>query len=649
MREQVDIPISSIARALRAPETAQVAFLLVLLCAGVAVTWVWMQHLDEVIALYGFSPTALIDPSWLHPEFASDFPNGEAEMLKSLAGQIYYRLGALGVPRNIFVSGMVFIEFCTLALGAFLCARAAAPERPAWTAVVAALLLTTGSLVSCDLARWFHPYYGSAYNFAYGFGFAAMAAILRHKPIWAGLCLGVTAAFHPIIALFFGLAIAVAALLDLSKFGLARLVAGGAVVLVITAAWTITMFGDAGVSGETVDPQLFVALSRLMSSHWFPITIGVFWDRAFETSIPFTGFMVLLVTLLRPFTPTTGQLDRRIGAAILLLLAVTAVGFVASEYSGVPLLVKLALHRASSGVLLLGAIVVVPCLAFDVVSGSFFRAALAAALLLMAFWHNNGPPVLLCIAYAIVVVLEERASRPRAELWMSGTAILAALAIVAMFAGTSAMPELFGHLNLGVSALRHPLFLLAAALAAAAWFLRAPVALAAALAVGALAWAPQAAPIRDPAELEQAASFRQVQEWAQANTPVDSLFMLDPTLLYGWREVSKRPSFGTLREWLYSGWTYNTRADVFRKGLERARWLGLDMKRYLNTPDRTATYFRMTDEARRLYNSMDELRLAKAAAQFGISFFVFDRQSATKLPTLSIAFQNERYIVLAAP
>lgn len=649
MRKWVDASSPSMIAALSAPKLVQTAFVAVFLSAGMAVMWFWMRYLDEVIALYGYSPTAMIDPTWLLPQFAADFPNGEANMLKSLTGQIYHQLGAVGLPRNALVAGMIFAEFCTLGFGAFLCARAAAPERPAWTAGVAALLLSTGSLISCDLARWFHPYYGSAYNFAYGFGFIAMAAMLKRKPIWAGIFLGVTAAFHPIIALFFGLAIAVVGLLDLSKLRRAEFVAGGAAAFVIVTVWTTTMFSDAGVSGETVDPQLFVALARLMSSHWFPITIGVFRDRAFETSVPFTGFMVLLITLLRPLTPTVSRFDWRIGAALLLLLVVTAVGFVASEYSGVPLLVKLALHRASSVVLLLGTIIVVPRLALDVVSGSLLRAALAATLLLMAFWHNNGPPILLCVAYAIVVVFEERASRPAAELWMAVMAIVVALIVVAVFAGTPAMPELFGHLNLGIAALRRPLFLLAAVLTATAWFLRTPMALAAALAVGALSWAPHVAPIQDPAELKQAASFRQVQQWAQANTPIDSIFMLDPTLLYGWREISKRPSFGTLREWLYSGWTYNTRADVFREGLGRARWLGLDVESYLNTPDRTATYARMTEDARKLYNSMDESRLATAAAQFKISFFVFDKQSGAKPPALPVAFQNERYTVLAAP
>lgn len=35
----------------------------------------------------------------------------------------------------------------------------------------------------------------------------------------------------------------------------------------------------------------------------------------------------------------------------------------------------------------------------------------------------------------------------------------------------------------------------------------------------------------------------------------------------GWRAFSLKPSFGNLREWLYTGWIYDSRRDVFEKGL----------------------------------------------------------------------------------
>lgn len=642
----LDLPF--IPASLRSSAVSHTAWALVFVCAGIAVAWFRTLHLDEAAALYGFSPSALLDPVWGRPEFARDFPNGEAPMLASLVGQAYRVLGLLPLPRRLLVGIMIFAEFIALGLGAFLCARAANPRLPRWAATAAALLLTTGGLVSCDLARWFHPYYGSAYNFAYGFGFAGVAAMLARRPVWSGLSLGITAAIHPIIGLFFGLAVATIALVSLKEFRFVRLVAGGLIAVAIAGGWAWLVLGGTGVTGDAVAPRLYIALTRLMSAHWFPISIGVFSGRAFETSIPFTGFMLIVVALLRPLAPADGRVDARIGAAIAILLVVTAVGVFASEYSGIPLVVKLALHRASSVALLLGAIIVVPRLAADVVSGSVVQAALAAALLLLSFWRDHGPPILLCVFFALVVLFEERGRRPRAELALLAAALALVLALVAVFVQTGAMPLLFGNANLGISTLREPLFLVALVLAAGAWLLRMPAALAAAMAVGALGWAPQADLLRNSDELQRARAYLEVQQWARANTAPDALFMVDPTYNYAWREMSERPSFGTMREWLYSGWIYDTKASVFDEGLRRAKWLGLDLDNYLHRSDVATAYGEMWQQAKDNYNTMDARRLREAAATFRISYFVFDRQNIETLPGLPAVFENARYVVLAA-
>jgi len=635
---------------LGAPASSQAVCVVGFLLIGIALAWLRTLHLDEAAALYGYSPSALFHPVWNRPEFSADFPNGEAEMMKSLVGQAYHLLGALPFPRRLLVAFMIFAEYSALGGGAFLCARRVNPTLPQWTAVVAAMLLTTGALISCDLARWFHPYYGSAYNFAYAFGLAAMAAMLARKPVWAGLCIGLGAAVHPIIALFFGIAVATVALHRLAEFRLVRLIAGGVVALVIAAGWSIMMLGNSGIAGESVDPNLYIGLMRLMSFHWFPITIGVFGDRAFETFIPFTGFLLVVAALVRPFPSTDKRFDVDLSLAlgIVVLLVVAAVGVFSSEYSGVPLLIKLALHRASSVVLLLGAVIVVPRLAADVVTKPLVRAALAAALLLSAFWRDHGPPILLCIFYALAVLYHERRDRSRAELILIVGAFAVVVGIATIFATTYSRSVLLSVVDLRISALSAPLFMVAFALAGVSWKLRMPVVLAAGIAAGALAWLPQVDPLRDPAELQRATAFLQAQEWARSNTPPDALFMVDPTYSYSWRDMAERPSFGSLRDWLYAGWGYNTRASVMKEGLSRARWLGLDLDRYLSAKNVTAAYSEMGEDTKRLYNTMSEARLAETAARYRISYFVFDRQNMKKLPHLPIAFENSRYVVFKA-
>jgi len=638
--------VLSLLAAIREPSLSLAVWGLVFVCTGIAVAWFRTLHLDEAAALYGFSPSALLDPVWKRPEFAADFPNGEAAVLTSLVGQIYHLLGFLPLPRRVVVGAMIFAEFSALGMSAFVCTRVVNAKLPAWTAVVTAVFLTTGALISCDLARWFHPYYGSVYNFAYSFGFAAVAAILSRKPIWAGLSLGLAATVHPIIALFFGLAVAAIGVLDRPVIRLPRLLVGGSLTVILAGAWGALMLGGAGISGDAVDPSLYIALTRLMSVHWFPISIGVFSDRAAETALPFTGMMVLIATLLRPFSPAGERRDVQIGVAIVLLLAITFIGVFASEYSGVPLLVKLALHRASLVVLLLGAIIVIPRLAAIAASGSILPAAVATLLLLLSFWRDHGPPILLCLLFAGVVLLGERRRRPRAELMLAATTIAIAVVFLMIFVLTEVVSHPFKSSDVDVESIGVSLFLAALALATVAWLFRIPAMFAAGVAIGALAWTPQVDPLHNLRELELAKAFLQVQKWARASTPTDALFMIDPSYSYSWREMSERPSFGTLREWLYSGWIYDTKASVFEEGVRRAKWLGLNLDYYLDMPKPLTAYFQMWQQAKENYNSMDAERLRDAASRYNVSYFVFERRNVVKLPALPTAFANDQYVVL---
>jgi hypothetical protein len=127
--------------------------------------------------------------------------------------------------------------------------------------------------------------------------------------------------------------------------------------------------------------------------------------------------------------------------------------------------------------------------------------------------------------------------------------------------------------------------------------------------------------------------------------------MLDPTHAYGWREISERPSFGTLREWLYAGWGYDTNPEVFRTGLQRARALGLDMDRYLASAkiDPGGTYVAMRADAGRQYYSKTRPWFVDMAREFHVGYFVLDKSQATALPDLPVSFENDRFAVVKAP
>lgn len=124
--------------------------------------------------------------------------------------------------------------------------------------------------------------------------------------------------------------------------------------------------------------------------------------------------------------------------------------------------------------------------------------------------------------------------------------------------------------------------------------------------------------------------------------------MLDPAQSYAWRQYSLRPSFGTLREWLYSGWIYNTRQETMEEGLPRAGLLEITRSDLELASEQAAAnhYATIFAKARSTYVAMDAGTLNQIAAVNDISYFVFEREGRVDLADLEIVFENERYLAI---
>ena len=622
---------------------------LVLIC-GAIVAIVWYSARDVVLqtALFGFSPVGMMHPSFFFPNFTADFPNGEGEMMKSLVGRAYLLFGILELPERFSSMVMIAAEAATMIAGATLLARRANPHLPFWTVLAAALLVSAGTIVSADFARWFHPYYGSVYNFAFGLGFAALAATLEKRLILGGVLIGVCAAIHPIIALFLGIAMGLAVLADVRAHQIKNILFGILAATAVFGIWYLIAYRGVSITAGTVDGELFTTLTRLMSSHWHPINLDIFGARAWEVLLPFCALVVVFVAALSLGHIGSKIVDRQIAIAVAGLFLVSLVGLWLSENSTNPALIKLALHRASLVLLLLAAIVSVPRLMVVVVAGPFVAAIIAAGLLLLPFWRGHGLPVVGAALFGVIVALGFAGPID----WLGRIGVIVALAAIAAVCGALVIAGHAGAISFDILATLGSIatksFVGAFALMIAARLFQTPVLAAAAVAVGVVFWAPQIDPIHDPETRETAESFLQVQEWARANTPPGSVFMLDPIQSYAWRQYSHRPSFGTLREWLYSGWIYNTDPKIMAEGLRRAKLLGVEASDFKPAPGQTGdeAYAAMVAKARSAFSGMDSGKLNRFAIDNGIAYFVFDRTSRSDFSGLNVMFENERYAIV---
>jgi hypothetical protein len=150
--------------------------------------------------------------------------------------------------------------------------------------------------------------------------------------------------------------------------------------------------------------------------------------------------------------------------------------------------------------------------------------------------------------------------------------------------------------------------------------------------------------------LKLAGSYKQVQEWAKDNTPVDSLFMVDPAICYGWREFSQRSSFGNLREWIYN-WATTNDFDIYREGMKRFGEFGVELNPYLHFNPPIDGYAALSGEVEKRYHHADDGWRMSLVRRYGIDYFVLDKNKMNK-PVVETAgsfqwvYENSDFVVL---
>jgi hypothetical protein len=144
---------------------------------------------------------------------------------------------------------------------------------------------------------------------------------------------------------------------------------------------------------------------------------------------------------------------------------------------------------------------------------------------------------------------------------------------------------------------------------------------------------------------ELASDYLAVQRWAGANAAPDSLFMVDPTIYYGWRDFSQRSSFGNLREWLHTGWLYDSQAAVYGEGLKRFGEFGIDIEPYKRMRPSIDGYHRLSDDLRQVFYLKDPGWFEDLSRRYGIEYFVLQKKYIKRDLPFDEVFENASFVV----
>lgn len=613
-----------------------------------AVWWSCTREIDAYIALRGFSPIAWVYQMAYPANFVLDFPSGIENYRLSAFMHIYPAAFRLGISPEALLPVVVAVEIVLLSIALFALYRTLLPAAPLPVPALVIVYAIASSARDINLAHFAQPYFfGQYYNVADTLRILGLVMVLKSRPVAAAALLAASFATHPTMGL---MGVVCAGAMQLAKpreiltrrFGVAA-----ALFLLLTGAWLLVQFGGVTVSGGIIPSQVWREMTLLFNTHWYSVDHGFLTSKARHAFLPFLSFLLLLAYYW-PNDGARSQISAKALAGIVALLGIALVGLAISFFAPAPFLVKLALHRANDLVLLVGLVYVVNGLWRDLTADTWWQRA-AAATALLSPWFVRPFPLLVSVALSAPAWYRALARRSAsASDWIVATLVLGAVLLSAVYfaAGvwTGLSPSAFfrGPGALGLFAL----FLLVCALFARRFGRHAVqgIVLVAALML-VLGWSNDKAETRGVARERD---YLRAQVWAREHTPGNALFMTDPTIYYGWRDYSRRSSFGNLREWLHTSWLYDSNFERYTEGLRRFGEFDIDLQPYLRMRPPDAAQKPLTDELRkRYYAASDEWRI-NLARRHGIDFFVFERDRMRAPTSLRVVYENEIFVICAA-
>lgn len=640
---------------------------MLLACLAIA----WLAHgqmfaLDEQIALSGFSILEVLAAQAVPEAFERDYPGG-ARLTTAFSPVVYLYLAGqdLGLAPMAMLYGMILLELGTMVWGLWLlwgalldrcAAQVTRGQSGAWDGVVRlgfvmlVSVVLTSSVQLANMVNFGFPFYhGQFYGYADGLRLAAIAMVLRRRWELAALAFLAAFAIHPIksaLAAAFALGLLAIDWREAVRFR--ALLAIGATL----AGWVGWYALVLRSMGEDVPLDAFIAYTRAQQSHWYPVDLGLLSTWHTRGLSPFMALLLSgLVALRQPGWQPGLRAGILAGMAILVLL--TAAGIWISVDASSAMLIRICLARASNLVSLAMPVILVAGAVFAWRDGRILMAAGFLGFLAVGFEFPEGPrqmaPVFALALAGVHLLQQPRDARVVLPLAIPVAVTTVWLASAYPKAGdpllAAVWPFLAGAMTWGILALQnwsapagHP----GPKAATPAW-----LALVTLFLIGAMIWTAQRVH-RTEAHRSLARAYKETQLWAHAETPVGSLFMVDPCRWYGWRDFSHRASIGTTLEWYMTAWIYSGRGDLLRRGQEIGETLGLDMAPDELAPRSNAT---ICKAARAVYYAPDLAGPRRVAQRFDIDYFIFEKAHSSDIPTsiaMRYVFENTHFAVLPA-
>lgn len=616
--------------------------------------------LYEKIALSGFSPIHYTHLKLSPENFVSNFRSGVETFDKSILMAIYPFFGKyFDIQPELTLKGVMVLEYLVLFLTSFFLLKGLRPRSGPLEIFALWLVFCSSYGTDANLANFGFFLQGQYYNFASFFAIMGILLCLKDRFFLAVFSLMLALLIHSIMGVM-AIFLTLCTFLPYPKLIFQKraflpfcLLGVGAM---IWCGWIVLQ----NTTGSGVIPQdLWVSMTRMGNCHWYPYHLGFLTDDPWEFFFPLLCFLLLLIHYF-PLQKDMTDVDKKIVFVFFGALVLTIAGVFISVFLPYPFLIKLALHRASLFILLFGWPYLVSGIYQDIQEGSILQKSLALTTLLFPFLQRHSAFMIVPTLFLVRSTIKKNFQHPsssKVRSWVVWSILgIFLFLIVLMSHGDFAALKIFLNKTVGRRWWEF-FFVIFIAFQLVGFLKRKNFAMSekliqffsiAVLLCGVAIF--QRGRLPSDIELAKGKDFLETQMWAKNNTSKTALFMVDPTIHYGWRDFSQRSSFGNSREWVHISWLYDSDERVFSEGMRRFSLFKLPIENYLTGYFPTIRgHHKLSVDVENAFYSFDDTWFKNIQSDYGIQYIVMQKEKLKKQYKFPIVFENERFVVFQLP
>jgi len=618
------------------------AIFIFLFVTGFAYWLTQINFLDLQLSSNGYSPLAVIYSTFDPIVSKIDFPQGVHNLKKSLPMNVYFWFHAYTNFNLIYVfKAYMLFEIYLLLFAHYYFFTTIIKKNIPILAFVFTLVVSLSAFQFMNVARFGFPFiWGLYYSISAALSVIGLSLVIKNKPWSAAIIFFFNIATHPIMAMF---SILCATIIIISRGfeTIKKYLLPAIIFSFLIFLWFVLNFSNSEISSGKIPKDDWIALTKMLNSHWYPFYIGVFSSISDYHFLPTVSLMLLYMIAQNKIKNEKSTLFKEINLIVICLSVLTLFGLIISYFEISPFLIKLSLPRASSLLVVVALVPVIYLLWTELIFGNFVQKSLAIIILLspLNFSGHPGFYLFFSLIYGAIFLYNLFKEKKFKSLTLSIFLYLIAIGIFlfVIFKGY--------HKNIIPYNKIFWLFTLFLILLTFLNFSRLILIL---IAIYICIAIPTFNLKKNYADYNRSEylSMYEMQQWYKNNTSKYDLIMLNPDYHGGgWRDISERASFGTTREWLHNAWLYDSNFKLYQEGVRRFSLLGLNPENYFSLNHSDAQIKIKSDTIEAYYNK-ENAWFKKMSEKENIKYFAFEKNFMKENRyNLYCPYENRHYVI----